>query len=105
MGSLPVPPEVPKLIAGVVDAIGGLVKDAPKARGEPLDVVKHLVPGKTLQAEDAVEPTVDNASEGSSGATSGGSGPPVNPPTGPPAPPAPNGSSGDGPGGDVGTTG
>jgi len=42
-------------------------KDAPKARQEPLDTVKHLVPaGKTLRAEGTDEAGVDNASEDSS---------------------------------------
>lgn len=65
---LPVPPEIvkaiPDLVHAIVDPLFGA--GAPKARGEPLDVVKHLVPEKTLRAEGADEAGENNASEDSS---------------------------------------
>ena len=65
---LPVPPEIvkaiPDLLHAILDPVIG--KDAPKAREEPLDVVKHLVPVKTLRAEGAVEAGANEASENSS---------------------------------------
>ncbi|KAN0121628.1 hypothetical protein V8E52_003524 [Russula decolorans] len=68
---LPVPPElvkaIPDLVHVILDPLIG--KDAPKAREEPLGVVKQLVPGKTLRAEDADETGVDDASEDSSSQT------------------------------------
>lgn len=64
---LPVPPEVlkaiPDLVHAIIDPIIG--PSAPKARAEPLDVVKQLVPGKTLRAEGADEAGVNDASEDS----------------------------------------
>jgi hypothetical protein len=68
---LPVPPElvkaIPDLVHVILDPLIG--KDAPKAREEPLGVVKQLVHGKTLRAEDADETGVDDASEDSSSQT------------------------------------
>jgi len=52
--SLPVPPEPVKAIPDLIQAIVGplIGKDAPKAREEPLDVVRHLVPaGKTVRQD------------------------------------------------------
>jgi hypothetical protein len=51
---LPVPPEPVKAIPDLIQAIVGplIGKDAPKAREEPLDVVRHLVPaGKTVRQD------------------------------------------------------
>jgi hypothetical protein len=105
-GSLPVPPELVKAIPDVVHAILDplIGKSDPKAREEPLNVVKHLVPGKTLRAEGAVEAGTDDASEDSSrsgpvrrqapGASDGESGANLDPDpsAGSPAPRAPSGS-------------
>ena len=97
---LPVPPEIVKAIPDLVDAILKplIGKDAPKAREEPLDAVKHLVPGKTLRAEGAVEAGANETSENSP--SQGEATPPVagsqdvpvaapNPPAGCPSQPSP----------------
>lgn len=65
---LPVPPElvkaIPDLVHAIIDPLIGA--GAPKAREELPDVVKHLVPGKTLRAEGADEAGENYASEDSS---------------------------------------
>jgi hypothetical protein len=65
---LPVPPElvkaVPDLVHAILDPLIG--PSAPKPREELPDVVKHLIPGKTLRAEGADEAGENYASEDSS---------------------------------------
>jgi hypothetical protein len=97
---LPVPPElvnaIPDLVHAILDPLIG--KGTPKAREEPLDVVKHLVPGKTLRAEGAVEAgdetSEDSSSQGeaSTPPAAGSQGAPAvapNPPAGCPNQPLP----------------
>ena len=97
---LPVPPElvnvIPDLVHAILDPLVG--KGTPKAREEPLDVVKLVVPGKRLRAEGAVEAGGDEGSEDSSSQAeastspaAGSQGAPVasNPPAGCPSQPSP----------------
>ncbi len=57
----PISPELAKLLHGILGPILG--NDAPKAREEPLDLVKHLAPtGKTSRAEKGDESGVDDGS-------------------------------------------